>query len=190
MHALTGYLHSITSMHLVMMIVLLVLLFLLPVVSFFPAWRRWCQSQTPRSWAPPAGLWGRSSGQSVHSRPGKDRRFTGIVSKGRNSILAGNQTDGRIRSGRVRVVCVCVLFVCFILKKVRPSHLDVADAHVSLHVVADDEVSQEAAGADLRLLDDVGAEGDVAHVLFSFDHCGDRKLRFGWSTKMGRGLVF
>lgn len=87
------------------------------------------------------------------------------------------------------VFLVC-LFVCFILKKVRPSHLDVADAHVSLHIVADDEVSQEAAGADLRLLDDVWAEGDAAHVLFSFDHRGDRKLRFGWSTKTRSGLVF
>lgn len=88
------------------------------------------------------------------------------------------------------MIFVFCLYVCLILKKVRPSHLDVADAHVSLHVIADDKVSQEAAGADLRLLDDVGAEGDVAHVLFSFDHCGDRKLWFAWSTKTGSALVF
>lgn len=85
-----------------------------------------------------------------------------------------------------------VFFLCLFdfEKKVRPSHLDVTDAHVSLHVIADHEVSQEAAGADLRLLHDVGAEGDAAHVLLPFDHRGDRKLRFGWCTETGSGLVF
>ncbi len=59
------------------------------------------------------------------------------------------------------------------------SHLNVSDPHVPLHIVADHKVSQEAIGGDLGLLDDVGAEGDLADVLFLFDHSGDRRLRLG-----------
>lgn len=58
-------------------------------------------------------------------------------------------------------------------------HLNVSYPHVSLHVVADHKVSQEAVGGDLGLLDDVGAEGDPADVLFVFDHSGDGRLRLG-----------
>lgn len=56
------------------------------------------------------------------------------------------------------------------------AHLNVSYPQVSLHVIADDEVSQQAAGADLGLLDDVGAEGDPVDVLLLFDHGGDGRL--------------
>lgn len=59
------------------------------------------------------------------------------------------------------------------------SHLNVPDPHVPLHVVADHEVSQEAVGGDLGLLDDVGAEGDLADVVFVFDRSGDGRLGLG-----------
>ncbi len=59
------------------------------------------------------------------------------------------------------------------------SNLNVSDPHVSLHIVADHKVSQEAGGGDLGLLDDVGAEGDPADVVFTFDDSGDRRLRLG-----------
>lgn len=79
---------------------------------------------------------------------------------------------------------------CFLHQNLRPLgksgkllHLNVSDPHVSLHVVADHEVSQHAAGGDLCLLDDVGAEGNLADVLFVFDHRGDGKLGLGWSTE-------
>lgn len=68
-------------------------------------------------------------------------------------------------------------------------HLNVSDPHVSLNIIADHEVSQDATGGDLCLLNDVGAEGDLADVLFVFDHSGDGKLRFGWSTKTGNALT-
>lgn len=48
-------------------------------------------------------------------------------------------------------------------------HLNVSYPHVSLNIVADHKVSQDAVGGDLGLLDDVGAEGDLADVLFVFD---------------------
>ena len=59
------------------------------------------------------------------------------------------------------------------------SHLDVSYPHVPLHVVADHKVSQEAAGGDLSLLDDVGTEGDLADVLLFVDHSGEGRLRLG-----------
>lgn len=62
-------------------------------------------------------------------------------------------------------------------------HLNVSDAHVSLHVVADHEISQNAIGGDLGLLDDVGAEGDLADVLLVLDHRGDGRLGLRWKHK-------
>ena len=56
------------------------------------------------------------------------------------------------------------------------SHLDVSNPHVSLDIIADHKVSQDAAGGDLGLLDDVRAKGDLPDVLFVFDHSGDGKL--------------
>lgn len=99
-------------------------------------------------------------------------------------------------------VCVCVRMdgkFAYMHPKYSPSllllvlahaHLNVSDPHVPLDVVADHEVSQDAAGGDLGLLDDVGAEGDPAHVLFVFDDGGDGKLGLGWSTKTGSVVSF
>lgn len=57
------------------------------------------------------------------------------------------------------------------------AHLNVSDAHVPLDVVANHEISQQPVGGDPGLLDDVGAEGDPAHVLLRLDHRGNRELR-------------
>lgn len=70
------------------------------------------------------------------------------------------------------------------------SDLYVSDPQLSLHVVADHEVSQGAARGDLGLLDDVWAEGDLADVSLVSDGGGDRKLRFVCSTKTGSVGVF
>lgn len=63
------------------------------------------------------------------------------------------------------------------------AHLDVPDAHVPLDVVADDEVPQHPVGGDPGLLDDVGTEGDPAHVLLLLDHRGNRQLRPAWRSQ-------
>lgn len=62
----------------------------------------------------------------------------------------------------------------------KAKNLNVSDPHVSLHVVADHKISQNAIGGDLGLLDDVGTEGHSADVLFHFDHRGDGMLGPGW----------
>lgn len=84
-----------------------------------------------------------------------------------------------------RTLLCCFVFLSILLlmfvfiMHVRVDHLNVSDAHVSLHVVADHKVSQDAAGGDLGLLDDVGAEGDLADVLFILDHSGHGRLELG-----------
>lgn len=70
------------------------------------------------------------------------------------------------------------------------SHLNVSYPHVSLHIITNHKVSQEAVGGDLGLLDDVGAEGDLADVLFVFDHSSDGRLRVGLGTKTGSVFLF
>lgn len=77
--------------------------------------------------------------------------------------------------------------LCF----VSASHyLNVADPHPSLHVVADHEIPQNAVGGDLGLLDDVGAEGDLADAVFLRDGGGDGKLELGWrETETGSVFV-
>ena len=56
------------------------------------------------------------------------------------------------------------------------SHLYVSDAQLSLHVVADHKVAEVTAGGNLGLLDDVGAEADLAEVLVLLDHRGDGQI--------------
>lgn len=55
-------------------------------------------------------------------------------------------------------------------------YLNVSYPHLSLHIVADHKVSQQAVGGDLGLLDDVRAEGDLADVFLLFDHRGDGRV--------------
>ena len=68
-----------------------------------------------------------------------------------------------------------------------PPHLYVSDAQLSLHVVTDHEVAQVTAGGDLGLLDDVGAEADLAEVLVLLDRRGDGQVRLAWGGGMGAG---
>lgn len=70
------------------------------------------------------------------------------------------------------------------------THLDVSDPQLSLHVVADHKVSQDAAGGDAGLLDDVWAEGDPPDVVLLFDLGGDGKHRLHCSTKTGSVFLF
>lgn len=68
-------------------------------------------------------------------------------------------------------------------KKKKKPYLHVSDSRVPLEVVADHKISQDAVGGDHGLLHDVGAEGDLAGVLFPLDRRGDWRLHLGWSTK-------
>lgn len=70
------------------------------------------------------------------------------------------------------------------------SHLYVSNPQFSLNIVANHKVSQVAVGGDLGLLDNIGAEGDLADVLFILDCSGDGWFRFGLSTKTGSSVVF
>lgn len=63
------------------------------------------------------------------------------------------------------------------------SDLDVAYAGVPLHVVADDEVAQQAGCADLGLLDDVGVKGHSPHAAHLLHTGGHGELRFGWERQ-------
>ena len=69
---------------------------------------------------------------------------------------------------------VCVCFWCV------KSDLYVSYPQLSLHVIVHHKLSQHAAGGDLSLLNDVGAEGDPTERLILFDHRGNRKSRLGW----------
>lgn len=63
------------------------------------------------------------------------------------------------------------------------SDLHVAYAGVPLHVVADDEVAQQAGCADLGLLDDAGVKGHSPHVALLLHNGGHGELRLGWKRQ-------
>lgn len=63
------------------------------------------------------------------------------------------------------------------------SYLHVAHTGVPLHVVADDEVAQQASCADLGLLDDAGVKGHSPHAALLLHSRGHRELRFGWDRQ-------